>query len=87
MLITILLNRNQAAVRRSVVGMKTPLHSPLRPDGDINVSMVKLISYFSDRSIAIAAVPDVGLSRLSLIAQTMTLKSQHQDQAFKDNPS
>ncbi|CAM4658710.1 unnamed protein product [Leuciscus chuanchicus] len=29
----------------------------------------------------------VGLSRLSLMAQTMILKSQHQDQAFKDNPS
>lgn len=69
------------------MGMKTPLHSALRPARDINISVVKLVSYCSDRSIAIAAVPDVGLSRLSLMAQMMNLKSQHQDQAFKDNQS
>lgn len=87
MLITILHNRSQAAVRKRVVGMKTPVHSPLRPAGDVNVSVVKLKVIVQTLALPFCTLPDVGLSGLSLMTLTMTMKSQHQDQAVMDNPS
>lgn len=81
-------DRSQAAVRRTVVGVRTPFHSPLSLSRDVNVSVMNMKDIVQIVTLPDHALPDVtlGRSRTRLMSQTMSLKRQHQDQAIKNSP-
>lgn len=78
-------NRSQAAVRRTVVGVRTPFHSPLSLSGVVNVTVTNMKVIVQMVTLA-DHTQSVRQSRTRLVSQAMSPKRQQQDQAMKNNP-